>query len=238
MSVPSVNHADPDVAQAISANPIGRYDAIRTLVVDDHDVVRDGVAVILERARRAKVVGFASNGEDAVRAAKYLEPEVIVMDLLLPILDGIEATRRIVRELPQTHVIMLSGCHAPEPVYSALRAGAQGYVLKSMARADLPNAVHAVIAGDKYVSPAITALFVNGVLASTFPTDPLDRLSTREREILRHIVAGSSSAAIALLLSLSRKTIDTYRSRMMVKLGVANRSALIRLALRHSMHVP
>jgi DNA-binding NarL/FixJ family response regulator len=207
----------------------------RILVVDDHSVVRDGLAVILDREEGIRVVGCAATGEEAVGAAQRLRPEVVIMDLVLPALNGIDATRQIIHELPRTHVIALSACHTPEHVYRALRAGADGYVLKSAASAELLLAINAVIAGNLYVSPAITALFVKGVLSTSIPPSPFDLLSAREREVLRGIVAGSTSSDIALHLSLSRKTVDTYRGRIMTKLGVANRSRLIQFALEFEL---
>jgi DNA-binding NarL/FixJ family response regulator len=157
------------------------------------------------------------------------------MDLMLPALNGIDATRRIISEFPQTRIIALSACHTPEQVSRALRAGALGFVLKTEAATELLRAVQMVTAGKEYVSPAITALFVGGALSMPSPKSPFERLSSREREVVQLVVAGSTSSDIALLLSLSRKTVDTYRARIMVKLGVANRSALIRFALEYEL---
>jgi DNA-binding NarL/FixJ family response regulator len=208
---------------------------VRALVVDDHDVVREGLTLILERDCGVQVVGGASDGEEAVLATQRLRPDLIVMDLILPVSSGIDATRRVVREFPHAHIIVVSACQAPEHVFNALHAGARGYVPKASAAAELRDAVKAVMGGGRYVSVSITALYSGGGLATSFPPSPLERLSTREREVLGHIVAGSSSSAIASALSLSRKTVDTYRARMMLKLEVANRSALIRLALKYTL---
>jgi DNA-binding NarL/FixJ family response regulator len=203
---------------------------IRILVVDDHSVVREGLALALDREDGLTVVGCVGTGEDAVLAAHRLRPDVIIMDLVLPDLNGIDATRQIIAELPHTRIIALSGCHALEHVYRSLRAGALGFVLKTAPSNELLLAVKAVTAGNHYVSPAITALFVNGVLRTSIPKSPFDLLSSRERAVLRGIVAGSTSTDIAATLSLSRKTVDTYRGRIMTKLGVPNRSRLIRFA--------
>jgi DNA-binding NarL/FixJ family response regulator len=211
---------------------------IRILVVDDHCVVREGLAVLLDRGAGLTIVGTAGTGEEAVLAARRLRPDVIIMDLVLPALSGIEATRRIISELPNTRIIALSACHTSEHVCRALRAGARGYVLKTAAGSDLQNAIKAVTAGEQYVSPEVTALFVDGVLSTSIPESLFDSLSVRERDVLQHIVAGETSSDIARHLSLSRKTVDTYRGRMMVKLGVANRSELIRLALEYALPVP
>jgi two-component system response regulator NreC len=224
-----------DVERPTSTNYSHTPPPFRTLVVDDHGIVREAVTAVLEGDRRVKVAGSASNGEEAIHSALCLKPDLVIMDLLLPILNGIDATRRIVRELPQTRIIVFSGCQVPEQVCCAMRAGARGYVLKAAVRAELPCAVQEVLAGRRYVSPALTALFVDGVLATSFPESPLDRLSVREREVLGYIVAGFSSSAIGNFLSLSRKSIDTYRGRMMEKLRVSNRSALISLAVKHTL---
>jgi two-component system, NarL family, response regulator NreC len=225
------NGTGPDGPVAVQDAP----PTIRALVVDDHEIVREALTVILEADRRIKVLGCASNGEDAILTLKRLTIDLVIMDLMLPVIDGIEATRRIMHLFPQTHIIVFSGCESAEQVCRALRAGARGYVLKAATRAELPNAIQAVIAGGRYVSSAITSLFSGGVLSTTIPENPLDTLSAREREVLRYIVAGSSSSAIGLSLSLSRKTVDTYRGRMMAKLQVSNRSALIRLAVKHTL---
>lgn len=207
----------------------------RILIVDDHSIVRDGLAVLIEREPGLKVVGFAASGEEAVTVTQRLRPDLIIMDLMLPALNGIDATQRIISEFPQTRVIALSACHTPEQVSRALRAGALGFVLKTEAATELLRAVQMVIAGKEYVSPAITALFVGGALSMPIPKSPFERLSSREREVVQLVVSGSTSSDIALQLSLSRKTVDTYRARIMVKLGVANRSALIRFALEYEL---
>jgi DNA-binding NarL/FixJ family response regulator len=223
------------VEKDISMNCALVVPPIRILVVDDHCVVREALAVLLERDNGMKIVGSAATGEEAVLAAHRLTPDVIIMDLVLPILNGIDATRRITSELPRTRIIALSACHTSAHVYRALRAGARGFVLKTAAGSELVSAIKTVNAGEQYVSPAITALFVDGVLDTTIPQSPFDRLSARERDVLRRIVGGATSSDIAQHLSLSRKTVDTYRGRMMVKLGVANRSELIRCALEYEL---
>jgi DNA-binding NarL/FixJ family response regulator len=212
--------------------------SIRILVVDDHCVVREGLAVLLDRGDGLTIVGTAGTGEEAVLAARRLRPDVVIMDLVLPALSGIEATRRIISELPDTRIIALSACHTSEHVGRAMRAGARGYVLKTAASSELLSAIRAVTAGQQYVSPAVAAMFDDAVLSPSTPQSAFDSLSVRERDVLRYIVAGETSSDIASRLSLSRKTVDTYRGRMMVKLGVANRSELIRLALEYAFPVP
>ena len=207
----------------------------RILIVDDHSIVRDGLAALIEREHAMRVVGFASTGEEAVSVARRLRPDLIIMDLMLPCLNGIDATQRIISEFPRTRIIALSACHTLEQVCRVLRAGAVGFVLKTAAPAELLHAIQEVTAGRQYVSPAIATMFLNGELSMPIPKSPFERLSSRERKVVQLIVAGSTSSDIALQLSLSRKTVDTYRGRIMVKLGVANRSALIRFALEYEL---
>jgi two-component system, NarL family, response regulator NreC len=154
---------------------------------------------------------------------------------MLPSLNGIDATQRIISELPRTRIIALSACQTLEQACRVLRAGALAFVTKTAAAGELVRAIQEVIAGKQYVSPVIAALFVDGELSTPIPKSPFELLSSREREVVQLIAAGSTSSDIALQLSLSRKTVDTYRGRIMVKLGVANRSALIRLALEYEL---
>jgi DNA-binding NarL/FixJ family response regulator len=207
----------------------------RILVVDDHAIVRDGISAVLQQHPNLKVIGAVGTGREAVAAAMQLVPDVVVMDLMLPELSGVDATQRILTLLPGTHVVVLSACHTSEHVFRALRAGAHGYVVKEGVSADLVRAVLAVIAGEQFLSPQITALVIGAVLSNSEPLSPLERLSKREREVLHMTVAGSSSAEIAQRLSLSRKTVDTYRSRIMGKLGVSDLTGLIHFAIEHAM---
>jgi DNA-binding NarL/FixJ family response regulator len=207
----------------------------RILVVDDHSLVRDGLAMLIERESGMKIVGFASTGEEAVSATQRLRPHLIVMDLMLPSLNGIGATQRILADFPRTRIIVLSACHTSEQVCRAMDAGALGFVFKSEASIELLRALRAVMAGGKYLSPTIASLFEDGALHRSFRRSPFDSLSGREREVVHLIAAGSTSADIARHLSLSSKTVDTYRARIMVKLGVANRSALIRYVREYEL---
>lgn len=208
---------------------------IRILIVDDHGIVRDGLAVFLEKQEHMQVVGTAATGKEAVVAATRLKPDVIIMDLVLPELSGVDATERILNLLPQTQVVVLSVCHSSEHVFRALRAGARGYVLKDAAGVELVGAVNTVFGGQPYLSPRITEVVIGRLLNKAASHSPLERLSGREREVLHLTVGGSSSAEIARQLSLSRKTVDTYRSRVMEKLGVADRTGLIHFAIEHAM---
>jgi len=208
---------------------------VNILVVDDHGIVRDGISALLVRQDGLDVVALAATGEQAVLTAERLKPDVIVMDLVLPILNGIDATMRILTLLPQTKIIILSGCSTSEHIYHAFRAGARGYVSKDAAGSELVCAVRTVLCGKQYLSPTLAAAFANGCPNVPITKSPLQSLSRREREVLHRTVEGYSSAQIALQLSLSPKTIDTYRSRLMLKLGVSNRSTLIHFAIQHAM---
>lgn len=207
----------------------------RLMVVDDHGIVREGLAALFERDDSLQVVGSAATGEEAIASARQLTPDVVIMDLVLPDLSGLEASKKILADAPETLIIALSGRHSAEQVYGAFRAGLRGYVVKAAALAELILAVNTVCAGRPYVSPSITDLFADGVPAAPLPKTPYERLSIREREVLQGIVAGSSSADIAEQLSLSPKTVDTYRCRLMVKLGVSNRWELVRLVVENEL---
>jgi DNA-binding NarL/FixJ family response regulator len=180
------------------------------------------------------VVGSVANGKDAILAVERLRPDVVVMDLVLPEMSGIDATLRILAELPLTRIVILSACNTSEHVFRALRAGASGYVLKECASTELVQAVLAVCAGERYLSPKITGVVIDAMLGDP-SRSPIERLSLREREVLVLTVGGSSSAEIGQLLSLSRKTVDTYRSRTMGKLGVPDLAGLIRFAIAHAV---
>lgn len=208
---------------------------IRILVVDDHGIVRDGLTALLDGHFHLQVVGTAANGKDAVLGAERLKPDVVVMDLVLPELSGIDATLRILAARPRTRVVILSACDTSEHVFQALRAGARGYVLKESVSAEIVQAVLAVLDGERYLSPRITGVVIDTLLGDASPASPIESLSPREREVLHLTVSGASSAEIGEKLSLSRKTVDTYRSRVMGKLGVADLAGLVRFAVAHAM---
>ena len=209
--------------------------SINIVVVDDHGIVRDGLCALLDGHFHMSVVGSVANGKDAILAAERLKPDVIVMDLVLPELSGIDATVRILAALPLTRIVILSACDTSEHVFRALRAGARGYVLKESAGAELVQAVLAVVAGERYLSPRITGVVIDSLLTDLAPVSPIESLSPREREVLHLTVSGASSAMIGQKLSLSPKTVDTYRSRVMGKLGVPDLAGLVRFAVAHAM---
>jgi DNA-binding NarL/FixJ family response regulator len=207
------------------------------LVVDDHGIVREGLTAMLKHQAGIQVLGSANSGEEAIGEALRLKPAIVIMDLVLPDMSGIEAMERILILLPRTRVIMLSVRHTIEHVYRALRAGACGYVVKNAAAEELVQAVFMVKEGKQYLSPQVVPAAIGIANCYELPKSPMERLSTRERDVLGRIVGGASSAAIAQHLSLSPKTVDTYRGRLMGKLGVRNRSALIRFAIENELKI-
>jgi DNA-binding NarL/FixJ family response regulator len=209
--------------------------SISIVVVDDHEIVRDGLIALLDGHFHMNVIGMAADGKDAVLCVERLKPHVVVMDLVLPELNGIDASLRILAALPLTRIVVLSACDTSEHVFRALRAGARGYVLKESASAELVQAVLAVSSGQRYLSPRLTGVVIDSLLGDSIPESPIESLSPREREVLHLTVTGASSAEIGARLSLSRKTVDTYRSRVMGKLGVPDLAGLIRFAVVHAM---
>lgn len=208
---------------------------IRVLLVDDHAIVRDGLRFLLEAHDDFEVVGGAANGRDAVRAARDLQPDVVIMDLAMPELNGTEATQQIHGACPATHVLVLSMHSTAEHIYRAFQAGAQGYLLKESAGPELLAAVRTVHAGRRYLSQKIAETMVDDYIRERHASSPLDSLSARERQILQSIAEGKSSAETARALCLSPKTVETYRSRMMKKLGLDDFPALVRFAIQHGL---
>lgn len=206
-------------------------DAIRVLLADDHPMLRDGLQALLERDPSIRVVAHAADGHQAVQAAIDRDVDVVVMDIAMPGLDGIEACRELARRLPRARVVVLSMHASPEHVWQALRAGACAYVVKDSAAREVIDAVHAAHDGRRHLSPRIADAVVEGWLHPTHGRGPIEGLSRRERQILELVAQGGSSAAIARTLHLSPKTVDTYRSRLMRKLNVANVAGLVRVAI-------
>lgn len=208
---------------------------ITVLLVDDHSIVRDGLRVLLEAEGDIQVVGGAANGLEAVRKVRELHPEVVVMDLAMPELNGTEATAQIHEVSPATEILILSMHSTAEHILRAFQAGAQGYVLKESAGPEVVAAVRAVHAGKRYLSQKIAGTVVDDYIRERRTATPLESLSRRERQILQLIAEGKSTAETAKALFLSPKTVDTYRSRMMQKLGVENFAALVRFAVQHGL---
>jgi DNA-binding NarL/FixJ family response regulator len=212
---------------------------VRILIADDHAVIQEGLKMILEARGDMLVIGTADNGRDAISKAQALNPEIIVMDIAMPELNGIEATRRIRETLPGTKVIILSMHNSVEHVYRSMRAGAHAYVLKECASTEIVRAVYAVTKGIHYYGTGVEKPQAK-YYADNQPVckSPLDSLSRREREVLQLVVEGKTSAQIARTLSLSPKSVETYRSRLMLKLGVDNLPSLVKFALLHGITSP
>ena len=209
----------------------------RILLVEDHTLVRSGIRLLLERAPGLQIVGEAENGRQAVELCAALTPDLAIMDIAMPTLNGLEAARKIAAESPQTCILMLSMHSEVEYVRAALAAGARGYVLKNAASADLLSAIGAVLAGTIYVSaPLRTAL--RDARTSDTGTDSsagLARLTAREREILHLIAQGNSGPEIARALAISERTVETHRQNVMAKLNIHSIAGLTRFALRHGV---
>ncbi|MBN1285926.1 MAG: response regulator transcription factor [Anaerolineae bacterium] len=211
---------------------------IAVFLADDHAVVRDGLRLLLESQPDIQVVGDAANGREAVREIARLHPDIAVVDITMPELNGIEAARQIGAVSEGTQVVILSMHSTAEHVTRALQAGARGYLIKESAGREVVEAVRAVYAGRRYLSQRISDMVIEGYVNpqnSIELQSPLDRLSPREREILQLVVEGKSSNEIAELLALSSKTVDTYRSRLMQKLEIGDLPGLVKFAIQHGL---
>jgi DNA-binding NarL/FixJ family response regulator len=206
---------------------------IRVLLADDHRVVTDGLRSLIDARPDMKVVALANNGLEAVRRALVEKPDVVVLDQAMPEMNGTEAAQIIRKRRENARVIILSMHSNIEHVQRALRAGASGYVLKSSAGDEVVGAIHAVHAGRRYLSPPLAEAMLDHLIET--PEDPMLLLSARERQVLKMLAEGCSIVEIAAKLSLSRKTVETYRERTMEKLGVHNLPALVKFAIRHSL---
>ena len=210
--------------------------SITVFICDDHAVVRDGLRFMLEAQGNIKVIGEASNGREAVKKVKELKPEIVIMDIVMAELNGIDATEQICKENPSTRVIMLSMRSSTEPILRSLKAGASGYILKESAGRELVNAIYSVHEGKRYLSSKVSDQMMGAWLGKEESLrDPLAVLSQREREVLQLVVEGKTSAEIAEMLFLSIKTVKTYRSRLMVKLGLKDIPSLIKFAIQHGL---
>jgi DNA-binding NarL/FixJ family response regulator len=209
--------------------------SITVLIADDHAVVRDGLRLLLESEADIEVVGVAADGREAVDATLKLTPDVVIMDLAMPHLNGVDAAALILEKREATRIVMLSMLSTVDHVFRALQAGALGYLRKESAGSEVVTAVRAVYAGRRYLSKKITESAVDDYIVKRATESPLHSLSQREREILQLIVEGMSGVDIARQLNLSPKTVDTYRSRMMNKLGIADLPGLVKFAIQHGL---
>ena len=197
--------------------------------------MRDGLQALLAADPELQVAGSFARADDALRFAANTPLDVAILDIALAGVDGIEAARRLHDLCPGTHILILSMHATPEFVYQALRAGASGYVLKESAGEEVIVAIHAVHAGRRYLSQRISAAALEDYAKERGPEPPLERLSARERQVLGLIVEGHTSVEVAALLGVSPKSVDTYRGRLMAKLGIEDLPALVKFAIRHGM---
>lgn len=209
--------------------------SIRILLADDHAVVRDGLCALLGAEPGMEVVGSVADGVEAVQAAARLHPDVVVMDINMPLLNGIEATRGIVALDPRPSVLILSMHGSSEHVYRALQAGARGYLLKESAGSEVIGAVRTIAGGRRFLSQKISDTAIDAYIAESSRRGPLDSLSPRERQLLQLLAEGRSNAEAARILSLSVKSVETYRSRLLQKLGLRDLAALVRFAMEHGL---
>jgi NarL family two-component system response regulator LiaR len=198
-------------------------DAIRVLIVDDHAVVREGLRTFLELQDGIAVAGEASDGQEAVRQAEALKPDVVLMDLVMPRLDGVGAMRELRRRLPATRVIVLTSFAEDERLLPAIQAGAAGYLLKNVAPSELARAIRAAHAGEALLDPVIAARLVDAIAQP--PGEPAhERLTAREQEVLALIARGYANKRIALELGIAEKTVKTHVGHVLAKLGVTDRT--------------
>ncbi len=211
---------------------------VNIVIVDNFAIIRDGLKLLLESETDFKVVGSAGNGFEAVNLVRELSPEIVLMDISMPELNGIEATSRIKAEFPEINVIMLSILGDSESIFRALKAGANGYLLKESVGQEVISAIRSVLAGHRYLSQKVDETVIDAYLNEKMEKNiesPLELLSQREREVLQLVAEGNGSKEIAEKLFISPKTVETYRSRIMKKLNLKDITALVRFALRHNI---
>ncbi len=207
---------------------------IKVMVVDDHTIVRDGICALLALVQDIEVIGEASSGTEALKLVKNLAPDVVLMDIAMPDMGGLEATRRIIKEFPKTKVIALTQHDDKEFVFPIIEAGASGFISKIAASSELASGIRSVFRGDSYLSPSVAKVLVEdyqqkGIRGSL---DPYNQLTEREREVLRLAAEGHTTQEIADTLVISPKTVEGHKTSLMAKLGIQNRTELIKYALR------
>ena len=208
---------------------------IRVLVTDDHAIVRDGICALLALTGDIEAVGEATNGREALEMVRKVAPDVVLMDIAMPLMDGLEATRRIHKEFPQTKVIVLTQYEDREYVLPVIEAGASGFVSKTAAASELTSAIRSVYRGDSFLSPSIARLLVEDyreMAKAGRSRDMSEQLTGREREILKLLAEGHSTHEIAQMLVISPKTVERHKTNLMAKLDIHNRLDLFKYALR------
>lgn len=215
-------------------------DNIRILLADDHAVLRSGLRLLLSDQEGLAVIGEASTGTETLSLAEKLQPDLILLDLSMPALNGLDALPALRKLAPMARILILTMHDDPQYLRQALQRGAAGYVLKKAADVELISAIRAVARGDVYVHPSMTRVLLEDILPAPDAMLPnqWDALTEREQNVLRLVALGYTSAEIAEQLNLSPKTVETYRARGMEKLGLRNRAALVRFALQHGLISP
>jgi len=208
---------------------------IKVLIVDDHTLVRDGIRALLALVADVKVVGEAANGKEALEKVKKLAPDVVLMDLAMPIMSGLESTRRIRKKFPGTKVLALTQYEDREYIIPTIEAGARGFVSKTAAFVELASAIQAVYQGGSFLSPIAAAAVVEECqqkVATEGETDSYQNLTDREREMLKLVAEGYTAREIADMLVISLRTVETHKTNLMKKLNIHNKADLIRFAIR------
>ncbi len=211
---------------------------ITVLVVDDHIIVRDGICTLLALAGDMEVVGEAANGREGLEKVAKLLPDVVLMDIAMPIMGGLEAIRRIRKEFSETKILVLTQYDDRDHVFPAIQAGANGFVSKTAASSELTSGIRAVFAGESYLSPSIAKLFVEDyqrVALTEDMNDPYEQLTDRERDILKLVVEGHKIRQIAEMLTITPKTVEGHKTSLMRKLGIHNKLELVKYALRRGI---
>jgi len=207
---------------------------IKILVVDDHTILRDGIRALIGLYNDIEIVGEASEGKEAIEKLQDLAPDVIVMDIAMPGMDGLEATRRIMKKKPKVKILVLTQHDNREYILSSIKAGASGYVPKRALGSELVSAIRAVHKGESFLYPSAAAALIEDYRQQA-EEEPYDRLTAREREILKLIADGNTSRQIADILSISLKTVLGHRSKIMGKLNIHNRTELIKYTMRKGL---
>jgi DNA-binding NarL/FixJ family response regulator len=211
---------------------------IRILLADDHELVRAGLSALLKNISGVEVVAEATNGREALRLVAEHHPDIVLMDIMMPEMNGLEATAHAVGTFPRTRILILSMNAGQEFVLESLQAGAAGYLLKDISPAELEQAIRAVARGETYISPAIAKHVVDACLKNSAPINSLARLTPRQREVLLLIAEGNTTKTIAKKLALSVKTIETYRAELMQKLAIHDIAGLTRYSIRTGLITP
>ena len=208
---------------------------IKVLVVDDHTIVREGICALLGLSPEIEVVGEACNGQEALELLEKIKPDIILMDIAMPVMDGLEATRKILQRFPDARILALTQYHDREYVLQIIEAGARGFISKTVASSDLVSGIRSVYHGDSFLSPAVAKYLVEDFQresAGKKRLDPYEQLTEREKEVLKLLAEGHTTQEIAEMLVISPKTVEGHKTRLMTKLDLHNRVELVKYALR------